>query len=142
MPEASLSSLWSAYQPVLMVLAGMGALSIVQLLVADVAGILSRHRPGFPVTPDAGSFFFRAVRAHANTNESLTAFVILALVAVFAAAPTSFTNGFCVAYGLGRIGHMLCYYLGWSLARSASFAVSAVALVGLAGTVLWTLAQA
>lgn len=139
MSELSIHAEWAAYAGVLLVLAGIGALSVLQLLVADVAGILGRHRPGYPVTPDASSFLFRAVRAHANTNESLPAFVVLAVVAVFAQVPAAAANGLCIAYFVGRLAHMLCYYGGWGLARSASFALSVVALVGLAGVVLWSL---
>lgn len=139
MSELAIHSEWAAYEGVLLVLAGIGALSVLQLLVADVAGILGRHRPGYPVAPDASSFLFRAVRAHANTNESLPAFIALALAAVFAQVPASAANGLCAAYFLGRLVHMLCYYGGWGLARSASFALSIVALVGLTGVVLWSL---
>lgn len=139
MPELATSTSWSAYSTVLMALAGIGVLSLVQLLVADLVGILSRHRPGHPVAADGSSFLFRAVRAHANTNESLPAFTVLALVAVFVAVPAGAANALCAVYFLGRLAHMVCYYLGWSLARSLSFALSVVGLVGLAGCVLWSM---
>ncbi len=115
-------------------------LLVAQLLVADVAALRAKHAPGTPIDADHGSFLFRAARAHANTNESIAAFGLLALFSILIAADAAWTNGLCLAYLAGRVGHMLCYWAGWSAARSASFGVSAIALVGLFLNGIWTLA--
>ena len=49
----------------------LGALVLTQVLVADIAHMKAKHVPGMPVTGGHASFLFRAVRAHANTNENL-----------------------------------------------------------------------
>ena len=106
-------------------------LFLVQLLVLDLAGIKARHVPGTPVQADHASFLFRATRAHANTNESVAAFVLLAVVGIFVGASPSWINASAWLYVAGRAGHMLCYYADLRLARSVAFAVSLVALISL-----------
>ncbi|MEM9175588.1 MAG: MAPEG family protein [Myxococcota bacterium] len=128
MPPLSLD----AYSTTIVCLGLGGALLVVQLLVVDVAGLRRHHPPGMPVEPDPGDFLFRAVRAHANTNESIAAFTLLALFDVLVGADSGWTNGLTVTWIVARTAHMLCYYAGWANARSASFAIAALALVGLA----------
>lgn len=123
------------YAFTVLAMAATAALFLVQLLVLDVAGIQSRHVPGTPVPPDHASFLFRAVRAHANTNESIAAFILLSVVAVFASASPAWTNAGAWLYVAGRLGHMACYYFDLKTARSISFAVSLLALFLLLFTV-------
>jgi hypothetical protein len=42
---------------------------LIQILVADFAGIRARHERGTPISADHDDFLFRASRAHADTNE-------------------------------------------------------------------------
>lgn len=109
----------------------VGGLAVLQALVADVAGIRAGHVPGMPVTVGHDAFLFRAVRAHANTNESLATFAVLSLAAVLAGAPAAWTNGLAWTFVGARVAHMLAYWADRRALRSASFAVSMVALVGL-----------
>jgi len=117
-----------------------GALLLIQLLVLDVAGLKARHRPGTPVEPDHGNFLFRASRAHANTNESIAAFILLAFFGVLSAAPAGWLNTLSWVYVLARIAHMLCYYAGVHLLRSLSFGVGLAALFGMlvVGVLAWS----
>lgn len=117
-------------------MAAMAALFVVQLLVVDAAGLKSRHVPGMPVVADHSNFLFRASRAHANTNESLGAFVLLALVAIFLSVSPALTNACAWIYVVGRAGHMVCYYADWRFARSTAFVVLLLALIVLLGAVL------
>ena len=127
---------WLApYALTVFAMAATAALLLVQLLVLDVAGIKSRHVPGTPVQPDHASFLFRAVRAHANTNESIAAFILLSVVAVFASASPAWTNACAWLYVTGRLGHMACYYSDLRTARSIAFATSLLALFLLLFTV-------
>ena len=57
----------------------LAVLVLVQLLVQDLAGIKEKHVPGMPVTTGHGNFHFRAVRAHANTNENLPLWLLTAV---------------------------------------------------------------
>ena len=108
-----------------------GALLLIQLLVVDLAGIKARHRPGTPVEADHGDFLFRATRAHANTNESIAAFILLVLFGVLSAASPIWLNALSWVYVVARVAHMVCYYAGFQLPRSVAFGVGLVALFGM-----------
>ncbi len=119
------------YQIVVGALGATAALLLVQILVVDVAGIRARHTPGTPVAPDHGLFLFRAVRAHANTNESIAAFVLLALFGILRGADAVWLGVLAWIYVGGRAAHMLCYYADLRLLRSAAFAVALLALLAM-----------
>jgi uncharacterized MAPEG superfamily protein len=117
------------YAPTVLAMGVNAALFLVQILVVDFAGIKARHVPGTPVPADHGSFLFRAVRAHANTNESLAGFVLLALFGMLSGAPALAFNLVAWTYVLGRAGHMACYYADLRTARSMFFGVGLAALL-------------
>ena len=71
------------------------------------------------------------MRAHANTNESLAAFILLALFGIFSSAAPAWINALSWVYVAARLAHMLCYYADLRLARSISFGIGLAALVGL-----------
>lgn len=104
------------------------ALLLVQILVADVVAIRSRHTPGTPVPADPASFLFRATRAYANTNETLGVFVLFTMLATVSAASPALTNAVAWVYVTGRLGHILFYYADLRIARSLAFGVSLVGL--------------
>ena len=128
------------YAPTIWAMGAAGGLLLVQLLVLDVAGLKARHRPGTPVEPDHGNFLFRASRAHANTNESIAAFILLGLFGVLSAAPAGWLNTLSWVYVLARIAHMLCYYANVHLLRSLSFGVGLAALLSMlvVGVLAWS----
>jgi uncharacterized MAPEG superfamily protein len=109
----------------------MGGLLLVQLLILDLAGIKAGHVPGSPVTADHGDFLFRATRAHANTNESIAAFILLALFGILHNGTPGWLNLLAMIYVAARLAHMICYYLGIQILRSAAFLVAFVALIGM-----------
>jgi uncharacterized MAPEG superfamily protein len=109
----------------------VGGAYLVQTLVADLAMVRARHTPGMPIASGHGDFLFRASRAHANTNESLAAFVVLSLAAMLLGASPAWTNGFGWGFALARVGHMLAYYADQRLFRSVAFAVGFACLLGL-----------
>ncbi len=109
----------------------MGGLVLVQLIVLDVAGIRVGHVPGTTVTGDHSHFLFRASRAHANTNETIAAFILLALFGVLHNAAPGALNLCAAIYVVARVAHMLCYYADWKLPRSGAFLVAFLALVGM-----------
>jgi uncharacterized MAPEG superfamily protein len=123
---------WLApYAPTIVALGAMAALLLLQLLVADVAGIAAGHVPGTPVEARHDLFLFRANRAHANTNETIAAFILLSVFGIFAGASPSWQNGLAWTFVLARASHMLCYYGDLRLLRSASFGIAVIALVGM-----------
>jgi len=109
----------------------VGGLLLVQLLVADIAGLMKGHVPGS--APDASheSFHFRATRAHANTNESVAAFVLLAFAGIALGASAFWVNWLSVAYCAARVAHMVFYWLKLAPLRSLSFIVGLGSLFGL-----------
>ena len=119
------------YAPTIWATGAMGGLLLIQLLVVDLAGIKAHHRPGTPVQVDHNNFLFRVTRAHANTNESIAGFVLLALFAVLSAASAGWLNTLSWAYVLARVAHMLFYYAGLQLLRSVAFGASLAALFGM-----------
>ena len=129
----------AAFTPVIWAMGAIGLLLLIQLLVVDIAGIRSGHVPGTPVTAEHGVFMFRATRAHANTNESVAAFVLLCLFGIFSAASASWLNVLVWVYVLGRVAHMICYYADQRMLRSVAFAVSLGALfcMFVVGTLPW-----
>jgi len=125
------------YQMSIWVMGGMGILLLVQVIVADLAGIRAGHRPGFPIESNYRSFLFRASRSYANTNETLGAFILLILVAMFAGVSSTLVNACALIYGLSRGVHMLAYYANISILRSVAFGVSLLALAVMAGSWLF-----
>ncbi|XLZ69857.1 MAPEG family protein [Massilia sp. SR12] len=124
------------YLPTLWALAAAGALVLFQLIVADVAAIRAGHQAGTPVAPDSSKFIFRAARAHANTNESIAAFLLFAVAGIMSGAAAGWLNALAWAYIACRVAHMLTYYANWKLARSTAFGLSLVALLAMLATVL------
>lgn len=121
----------SAYHPTLWAMGTAGALLLVQLIIADLTGIKARHKPGTPIPVDVNTFLFRSARAHANTNESISAFGLFAVTGILSAAAPLWLNGFAWAYVVCRIGHMGFHYANQSLLRSTVFGISLVAMAGM-----------
>ena len=123
-----------SYSGVLLSMLVVALLLLVQLLVADVIGLMRKHEPGTPIAASHDDLLFRASRAIANSNESVAIFVLLALAGMFSEASPWFLNLGCGLYVTGRLGHMVCYYADLRLARSVSFALALVGLGVLAVT--------
>jgi uncharacterized MAPEG superfamily protein len=119
------------YNATLGALLAVSGLVLLQLIVADLAAIRAGHKAGTPIPADFSRFYFRAARAHANTNESIAAFLALALAGLFLSATAAWLNALCWAYVGCRIAHMLAYYFNQKLARSTAFGLSLVVLLGL-----------
>jgi uncharacterized MAPEG superfamily protein len=119
------------YRATVAAMGTMGGLLLLQMIVADVAGMRAGHVPGAAVSGGHDDFFFRAFRAHANTNETLGAFILLALFGILRTASPWGLNVCATVYVAARMAHMLCYYADIKLMRSASFVVAFLALVGM-----------
>ena len=100
-----------------------------------------RHRPGTPVEVDHGDFLFRITRVHANTNESIAAFTLLALFGVLSAASLGWLNALSWVNVVARVAHMVCYYVGFQLPRSVAFGVSLVTLFSMLVVDVWAWAS-
>jgi uncharacterized MAPEG superfamily protein len=109
----------------------VGFLSLVQLLIADITAIKQKHTPGYPINPSHQSFLFRATRAHSNLNESIAIFILFALFGILSSCNPYWLNIFSLIYLISRILYMSFYYANLKLARSASFGISILSLLGM-----------
>ena len=127
------------YKITVLVMGLSGLTFFVQLLVADIVAIKSRHIPGYPIEPNHNDLHFRSTRALSNTNESVAIFILLVCFAILSSANANLLNISAIVYLVGRVGHMLCYYSNLKLLRSISFGVSLLGLAAIfiVGTVGW-----
>lgn len=126
-----MENLLTDYMPAIASIGIIGGLILVQLVFADIVGIIGKHTPGAPIPADHEKLLFRAHRVHANTNESVAAFLALTVYAIAVSATPSWLNTLCLVYIAGRVGHMLCYYANLKVLRSISFGIAILALFGI-----------
>ena len=131
--------LFDPYKITLLVVGLSGLMMLIQILIADIAAIRQQHTPGYPVKPDHNSFLFRATRVHSNTNESISVFVLFAFFGVFTESNPFYLNVFSIIYFISRLAHMCFYYGDFKLARSVSFPLILIGLIGMfiTGLVSW-----
>ena len=122
------------YPQLVMAIGALALLSIIQLLVADAIGIVSKHTPGTPVEANHDSVLFRASRVVANTNESIAIFILAAAFCVLTSAPASFVGLCSWAYVGSRLLYAVCYYANLQTMRSVIFGLSILSLCGLLGS--------
>ena len=124
-----MESVIALYAGTLSALVITGIMMMLQVMVADLASIKSKHPPGVPIPADSASFLFRSSRAFANTNETIAIFILFAVTGVLISAdPTTLCVG-AWAYLACRVLHMLSYYANLKLIRSTVFGLSLVALL-------------
>jgi len=129
------ASVATEYVSTFAALLAIGVLILLQLVVADIAAILAKHESGTPISPDFSRFYFRAARAHANTNESVAVFIAAVVVGVLASASSYWLGVSAWAYVGCRAVHMAAYYANKKLPRSAAFGLSLVALLAMLGVI-------
>lgn len=122
-----------AYKVTILVMGLSGFTFLIQLLIADVIGLKKGHIPGDSIKPDHKDLHFRANRAILNTNESVAIFILLIAFAMLSQANPEYLNMSSIVYFIGRLGHMICYYLNLKLLRSISFGISLLGLVAIFG---------
>lgn len=129
----------SPYETSILILGLTGALSLLQLLAFDVMAIKLKHPPGYPIESSHKNLLFRLSRAHANTNETLGAMILLFLFAVMSQANPTWVNLLMLVYFCSRVLHMLFYYAAKPTLRGIVFGVSIISLLGLfiLGVVSW-----
>ena len=104
---------------------------LIQVLVADILGIVRRHVPGTPVNANHADALFRAARTVANTNESIAIFIGALLFCVLVGASSEWTGWWAWGFALCRAAYALCYYANWPTLRSITFALSLICLAAL-----------
>lgn len=109
----------------------MAALMLIQLLVADVMGILRKHVPGTPVDASHADALFRASRTVANTNESIAVFICALLFCMLSDASPQWTAYCAWAYTISRALYAVFYYTNIQALRSTVFGVSLLSLVAM-----------
>ncbi len=119
------------YEISIIVLGLTGALSLLQLLAFDFMAIKLKHPPGYPIESSHKNLLFRLSRAHANTNETLGAMIVLFLFALLSLADPVWVNRLMLGYFSMRVIHMLSYYANWKALRGIVFGLSVLFLFGL-----------
>lgn len=117
--------------PAVVALGAMALLMLVQLLLADVVGIRSKHSPGSVVSGGHDDPFFRVSRTVANTNESIAIFVLAVMFCIMSGADEHATAKAAWAFVALRGAYAICYYLNIKMLRSICFGLSLLALVAL-----------
>lgn len=116
------------YEVTIYAMASMALLMLMQILIADVVGILAKNTPGTPVKADHDNFLFRVTRTVANTNETIAIFVLATAFCILGSASPTYTGYAACAFVLARGVYAGFYYSNLRVLRSATFAISLVAL--------------
>lgn len=117
------------YSVLISAIAALTLIQIIQLIVADAIGIISKHTPGATVEANHDDLLFRASRVFANTNETIPIFILASIFAVLVSAPPSITGGAAWVYIITRIIYAFCYYVNLKTMRSIIFGISLLALI-------------
>lgn len=119
------------YESTILSLGVLATLLFIQLIVADVIGIKSKHLPGGSIRPDHNNLLFRATRTVANTNESIAIFILAVLFCMYAAANPTHTAYASWGFVAARAAYAVCYYADIRIARSIMFGLSLLFLIAL-----------
>jgi len=112
------------YEHTIYALGAMALLMFFQVIVADVVGIRSKHIPGASITADHNDLLFRASRTVANTNESISIFVLATLFCILSNAAPIYTAYAAWGFVLARALYALFYYGNFQMLRSVTFGMS------------------
>lgn len=119
------------YENTILALGAMGVLMLIQLLIADLVGIKSKHLPGSVVSTNHSILLFRVTRTVANTNESIAIFILAVLFGIFSGAQPIYMAYVSWGFVASRIIYAVCYYTNQQILRSITFGVSLLCLLGL-----------
>lgn len=119
------------YSMTVLAVGSLGALLLLQLLVADVIGILKKHEPGTPVAPSHDDLLFRATRVVGNVNESIAIFIVAVLFATWRGVSPDQLAYASWSFVILRALYAGCYYFDIRLLRSVMFGLSIIALLAI-----------
>lgn len=114
-----------------MAFAAVASLMLLQLVVADVLGIMNKHVPGTKIPDDHSNVLFRAARTVSNTNESIAIFICGLLFNILSGASPDYTAHASWSYFSFRTIYAICYYTNIPALRSMSFGLSLLSLLAL-----------
>ncbi len=126
-----MNELLASYHGLVLSLGALSALMIVQMLVLDFVGIRHKHVPGMPIVEGHDTLLFRTARAHGNSNESLPTFLLISAFAIGVQAHPQWLNALAAVFVAARAGHMVFYYMNYSVMRSVSFGIGLLAMIGM-----------
>ena len=132
-------SLLENYPNLITIIGLLTLLHIIQFIVLDISGIITKHKPGSTIAADHDSFLFRASRVFANTNETIAIFILASIFCIVVQASTLVTEAAAAAYVMARVLYAVCYYANFQLMRSVIFGISMLSLIVLfaAGVSAW-----
>lgn len=135
-----MTELLANYHGWVLSLGALSVLMITQFLILDFISIRLKQVPGMPITDGHDSLLFRAARVHANSNESLPSFLLISAFAIAVQANPEWLNALSIVFVIARVGHMVFYYMNYSVLRSISFGIGLVAMIGILAAGLVALA--
>jgi len=92
-----------------------------------------------PEKLEAGTWPYRAYRAHMNAVENLAIFAPLALTVHVLGMSSALTAGACAIYFFARLAHVVVYVMGIPVVRTLAFAVGSFCQIALALAILGVL---
>lgn len=123
--------LLASYEHATLALGYVAALMFLQILVADVVGIVNKQVPGTPVEASHANTLFRVTRAVGNINESIGVFICAILFCFFSGASPEYTAYAAWGYAISRTLFTVCYYANIQTLRSICFGVSLLFIAAL-----------
>ncbi len=132
-------SILENYSVLISAIGALTLIQIIQLIVADVIGILSKHTSGAIVEANHDDLLFRASRVFANTNETIPVFILASLFSVLVNASPEVIGITAWVYVIARVIYAFCYYANLKTMRSIVFGISLLGLIVLfiAGVYAW-----
>lgn len=119
------------YESTIMALGAMALLMFLQLVFADVVGLRSKHTPGGAIPVDHKNILFRSARTVANTNESVSIFLLASIFCILSSASPAFTAYASSGFVISRLVYAIFYYTNMQLWRSVAFGISLLCLLAL-----------
>jgi len=139
LPDIRKMNILENYSSLISAIGAITLIQIIQLVLADIIGIRSKHTPGATVKADHDNLLFRASRVFANTNETISIFILASIFCVLVNASPNVTGIAAWTYVIARVVYAFCYYANFRTIRSIIFGISLLSLIVLymAGVYAW-----
>jgi len=129
----------TSYAHTVYAIGSLAFLMLVQLLIADVIGIRSKHVPGSSIPSDHNNLLFRASRVVANANETIGIYILATAFCVLSNVSPQTTALLSWAFVIARLCYAACYYCNLKILRSVIFGISLLVLLAqlVVGLLAW-----
>ena len=119
------------YEHTIFALGAMAVLMLLQVIVSDIIGVVTKHTPGATLKTDHNNLLFRTSRTVANTGDSVSIFLLATLFCIFSHASPTYTSYAAWGFVSIRTLYALFYYFNFQILRSVMFGLSLLTLAAL-----------